>query len=145
MKIFHSILIVFLLVVMTGCMTQQPDEAKKSQSQSSENTESVELNERDPLLIKFPDSEKQDEFIYLKGIVQKVIKFENTLSEYSYYILDKNPKEIILFNSRQKSNGFDIYVNKKVNIKGIYITGTISWKRISAEGLQIVEISIDEE
>lgn len=129
MKIPELLLLLSISTLLTGCLTLQPVETKISGNNLSENTESIE----------------PDKFILHTGIVQKITKFKGTLSEYSYYILSTDLEEIILFNSKQKSNGFDIYLDKKADIKGIFITGTISWKRIPAEGLQVVEISIKEE
>jgi len=141
MKIPEFLLLLSISTLLAGCLTLQPVETKISGNNLSENTESTEPDKEETPAVQ-KESQKPNKFILHTGIVQKITKFKGTLSEYSYYILSKDLEEIILFNSKQKSSGFDIYLDKKADIKGIFITGTISWKRIPAEGLQVLEITI---
>jgi hypothetical protein len=125
MKKLKALSLIFLSIFIFSCYSS-PLEVKSDNDQ------------------KGPDSSNPEQ-VYLSGIIRKVIKFEGTLSEYAYFILKYDSKEIIIFNSKQKSNGFDFYVEKKVDISGLETTGTLGWKKTPAPGIEVLDISIVED
>jgi hypothetical protein len=144
MKILQLILMIFISIYLISCSTMEPSETEVVQNRPSEKAEPADLNEEDPLLTQQPDSQYQNTFIHLQGIVHKITKLNGTLSEYSYYVIKTGLDEIVLFNTMQKSMGFDIYLEKEIEIHGTEIIGTIGWRKSPAKGLQVEKIFIKE-
>jgi len=91
---------------------------------------------------KKPTRKIENSSIVLEGIVKEIKVSAGTLSEYSYYVLNTGRKEeTILFNSKSFSGGFDIYVGKKVRVRGKMGSGFIGWRKTKREGLLVKEIS----
>ncbi|MBN1798602.1 MAG: hypothetical protein JW822_08485 [Spirochaetales bacterium] len=81
----------------------------------------------------------------LRGVVEKKTEFAGTLSEYSFFVLvTSDGTELILFNQQQRSLGFDEYAGKNVRVKGQNITGSIGWRKIKKDGIQVEDIRIIE-
>lgn len=77
----------------------------------------------------------------LSGTINKVYKFKGTLSEYSYFIITVDKEEIIIFNEKERSQGFDDYIEKEVTLLGRNITGSLGWRKEPADGVMVLDIS----
>lgn len=87
-------------------------------------------------------SETEPINLEFQGKIKKVIKYEGTLSESRYFILEKRFGSIILFNEKYYSTGFEEYIDKYVIIKGQEITGFVGWKREKKKGYKVISIDI---
>jgi hypothetical protein len=86
---------------------------------------------------------KQESLLVLRGKIIAKKEFTGTLSEYRYFVVQRNSREeYIIFNEKGRSLGFGKYENRSVTIKGKKITGIVGWKNEKREGIQVVEIEL---
>jgi hypothetical protein len=87
----------------------------------------------------------------MTGVVEKVIVYPGTRSEYSYFQLIVGPTDprmerpticVILLNEKGRSEGFDLYVKKQVTAVGYIGYGTIGWMNKPVKGLIVKEIYV---
>jgi hypothetical protein len=122
---WYFVLIVLCAVSVASCLDVD------------ENTTALPVNNGQDSSAAEPDA--------LRGVVEKKTEFAGTLSEYSFFVLvTTGGNELILFNQKQRSLGFEKYVEKKVKVEGQYITGSIGWRKIKKNGIQVEDIRIIE-
>jgi len=82
-----------------------------------------------------------DEQTEFKGTVRKSTAYKGTLSEYSYFVLvTDDGKQMVLFNQKKRSLGFDEYKDRDVIVKGHMGVGTIGWRKQKKQGLLVDSI-----
>lgn len=141
MKLIQILILMCTSLTLFNCTSMKPEEESSKQSNKPESQNPEEKSTAEIRDSKSLENISENETVQLSGIVQKVTELEGTLSEYFYYIIRTRKGEVVLFNSKQKSLGFDMYTGTQVDISGLKITGTIGWKRIPKEGIQVENIS----
>ena len=124
---YKMILSLVVTLSFWGCMSSSSlDENNRDLSKQSDNR-----------VVHFEQVE--DDYIHIQGTVEKITKLSGTLSEYSYYLIRVDLKEMILFNENKISEGFDAFVKTEVHIKGQKTEGSIGWRKMKAMGVQVLE------
>jgi hypothetical protein len=124
-----------LILVISGCvnLTQANNTGNQEEKNGSVSNAGDDMEPAPSL--------EDKEMLRLSGTINKVYKFKGTLSEYSYFIITVDKEEIIIFNHKKRSQGFDDYIEKEVTLLGRNITGFLGWKKEPADGVLVLDIS----
>lgn len=87
------------------------------------------------------NSESKNE-ISLTGVVSIITLGKGTFSEYSYFLLKTDEEEVILYNRKNYSVGFDDYINKEVELSGFESLGYIGWNKQKIKGVVVNSIKL---